>query len=605
MCGIFFSHANVFSSKENIHSLDFLSHRGPDEQIIYRPANDPKSIYGFTRLSIRAKKRGGQPYKYDEIISMINGELFNEAEVLQDLSRLDSNLELPEGDMQILGLALIKFGPEYLGRCRGQFAGVLHFTSCNKLLMFRDFVGEKPLFYRVVDSKIVQVCSEARFDLFESPQQPTIRARDVIMGYYNSENDPYIFEVPPRSFIQINLSTMELSLSYYDELPQRVKASDKKSLSNRLLYFENILSESVKYQLIADDGVDILLSGGVDSYIILYFAQKYAGKKIKTYTVGFTDKDYDESKKAQVVADFFGVENQLFLFDHEELAASINQVIQFMDVPILDPACIPLFNLLQRIKGSTRCVLTGDGGDEIVRGYKLYKYIDYIDYLCKLPITIKRALPYIFTLLPVKRLHNYQNLQFKVDRVIDILKLDYMLTEEIALSPLAGTPIFQIMCKNLFEKESSLKLSGKTRLELYYLQKILPNLYLRKADRMGMANSVELRAPLLDSKVIKNAFNFSPKELHQLGSKGPITFLAKKYLPSQISNQEKHGFSFKFNDIKKFLKRPIWELNDLGLSSESCDEVWFSDKNNYNQSLASWTLFVLNEFRSHGRINFK
>jgi asparagine synthase (glutamine-hydrolysing) len=275
-----------------------------------------------------------------------------------------------------------------------------------------------------------------------------------------------------------------------------------------------------------------------------------------------------------------------------------------MDVPILDPACIPLYALLKKISIKSNCVLTGDGGDELTQGYELFKYLLYIKGINKLPRIVRLSLSNLLNQLKMFNHDDYKGIQFKIDRFSDVL-LDDSSNFTAALSPFAGTSLYKTLIQSRPRENTFKEKISNQNLELYYLEKILPNIYLRKADRMGMANGIELRAPFLDYEAVKTSMNFSDKELRKMGRKGPISYLASQHLPEAIANQDKHGFSFRFNSMKKYLSTPLWDLQEIGFSKDVCNDLWNNTSNSYNYSLASWALYVLNHFKNENRLEFK
>ena len=608
MCGVYFYFDRQSLVDRNFPGLNFLRHRGRDSEILEIDSNESQCIYGFTRLAIRSKSDGMQPFKYKGNVSMINGELFNESKIREKLSSDGLLDELPAGDMQLLGLYIMEFGTNSLKECRGQFAGVVHLVAQKKLILFRDFLGEKPLFYRIDFNNCIEVCSEHRFNESNSFDNQSLKvnmsSKEVRQGFYDSSSESQIKEVRPGHCVVIDLCSFTEVDESFQEIERRIVSSDRYSFSARINEFENALINAVETQLIADDKVDVLLSGGVDSSLITYYARKLSKKKTVTYTVGFDRKHYDESVKAKDVSNFLGIENEAFYFNESNLADLIPEILKSMDVPILDPACIPLYALLKNISVKSNCVLTGDGGDELTQGYELFKYLAYIKGINMLPRFARLGLSNFLKQIKIFDFDDYKGIQFKIDRFSDVL-LDDSTNFTAALSPFAGTSLYKTLIQSRPRENKAKEKISNRNLELYYLKKILPNVYLRKSDRMGMANGIELRAPFLDYEVVKASMNFSEEELRKMGRKGPISYLALQHLPEAIANQDKHGFSFRFNSIKKHLRTPLWNLHEVGFSKEVCNDLWNNSSNNYNYSLASWALYVLNHFKNENKLEFK
>ena len=597
MCGFIGVFDYNISIEEFTNADSFnLSHRGPDSNVILEL---PSSKISFFRLAIRDIDGGAQPYQdpLGRFVGTINGELYNELEVRSYLVE-DFPLDvLPSGDMQLLAHFIWRYGPEKLNLIDGMFAGFVMFQSDSRVVFFRDRIGEKPLFYLLADGGII-IASEARVVGKKTPQEieKSSITEALIRGWANFDQQLFsnALELAPGCWGEYREGEIPKMESYWS-WPDRY-ANSKVRISRFEKNFERVLIDEVEKRMVSDVDFCTLLSGGIDSGLLTAVVSKVSSRRLTSFTLGFKDSPYDESLLAHRTAKSLGVDHEIINFSNEQLASFVPGILKSMDLPILDTACISLFALCSEVSKNYKVALTGDGGDELFMGYRLFRKFS----------SINRAQKYSqITLFPLSALNalisrvnrfstGYLSLSTLLDRLEDVIRFPEFSPEVVALSPFSGTDIFPFLAKTANRGKSTSIDEPEIRLENYYRNHILPKIYLTKADRMSMAHGLELRAPFLSPKLISEANTIGMKDLVSGPNKKVLRDLASKYLPAEVLSAKKHGFGAPFSQIKPFLVEPEWGTDIIGLPGELCSRVWLSQSE--NDAIASWSLMVLNKF---------
>lgn len=596
MCGIYFTFSKEDNTPDAIN-LAGISHRGPDEQIV-KCISGSKAQIGFCRLAIRDLNGGMQPFFHEEFASAINGELYNQEEISNRIREIAPNVTLPSGDMQILALYIHVTSGAEMSLVKGMFAGFIFFNDENKIMFFRDPVGEKPLFCSISESKF-QLCSELRFNQVSGAKSPPIVVShsDVIRGNFEVNAEDSIFECKPATVYEFDFKSWEMTSRTYFEWPTRSLLGRR--MSNDFL--EQELIDAVDSQLVSDVPIALMLSGGIDSSLLAFLITIVLGKKVKAFTLGFEEKSWDESLLAARFADELKLEHEVIRVSSEQMADEIPNVVHAMDVPILDTACISMFMLAKGIALTHKVAISGDGGDEISQGYELFRWINLIRILRRLGPAAAVTLQKLAQASGAASSYNSRGM--KLARLSDVLAYSEYPIEEIALSPFAGTELMRVLGSDSIEEIRPFRKSNRETLERYYSQKILPTVYLAKSDRMSMTHSLEVRSPFLDREVIAKAFTVGKASLTLHKRKHVLYSLAKKYLPDYILEKPKHGFSAPMTAVIRLLNEPRWDprLTEI-FGQKSVKDVWSLGGRSQNHAMASWSLYVLNSFFSADKL---
>jgi len=601
MCGVYFRRdfvcANEIEEYDRIN-LNKISHRGPDSSTL---VNFQKNIVGFNRLGIRDLLGGFQPYtgKFNDFIACINGELFNQDLLEQKLKDEFPTLILPTGDMQIMAEFISKFGELALNDVDGMFAGFIFKPSSNTLLLFRDKVGEKPLYFKL-DKKGIMVSSETRpllsleniFDFEDS--------KSIIRGFWAETTSCYsgIAKVPAGTYVKINLESKDIKYCKYWGWPGTNFNHSKIAEKNHIGDIADSLSESVRKQLVADVPIALYLSGGLDSALVLGLSKRHSQREIDSLTLDFEGSQFSEKNLAAKTASFFGSKHTVIDLSSTEMANLIPEVLQAMDTPILDPACIGVYALSKVASDlGFKVALSGDGGDELFRGYGIYSYTKYLSALTAMP-TVSKSLLKLIISSGVGQ-NRYLGIQAFAKRALDLLSYSDLSIPELALSPLSGSSLI----RDLLGDNSTgprryvpIKILN-LEFEKYYREQILPELYLVKSDRMSMRHSIELRNPLLDGEILRKIHNLYDQGVSLPKKNLIISSIIGQDFPTEISTAKKQGFSIPISTALPHMNEPEWNLNKLGIKDESARQLWrTSVQGDASQTHAVWALIVLNHF---------
>jgi len=551
MCGI-----NGFAGAPTVagtHWLqigrDTMRHRGPDDAGDWYSA-DGRVGLGHRRLSIIDLSPGGhQPMRdpLGELSIVFNGEIYNYLDLRAELQRLGHAFR-SHSDTEVILVAYRQWGVDCLDRLNGMFAFGLYDSRRNHLFLARDRAGEKPLFYTVIDGQL-RFASELKALMADTamPRRVDPAALDcyLSMGFVPGELCIIqgVSKLPPASALVYRLDDGSLRKWRYWELPEPVEGPvDEERLLDEL---EALLQDSVRRQLVADVPVGILLSGGVDSSLVTAMAVRVASK-VKTFTIRFPGHgSYDETAHARLIAEHFGTE-------HVELSAEASTVdllpmlARQFDEPMADSSMIPTFLVSRLLRAHCTVALGGDGGDELFGGYAHYNRLLWMQQrLGPVPHLLRRPLAAAGGLLPVgfKGRNWLQGLGVKLDSGLPLIASLY---DRDARRTLLGgraapaTSAEQIRSA-LMPIEPDL-LQRATRMDF---MSYLPEDILVKVDRASMLNSLEVRAPLLDYRLIEFAYGKVPSYLKATADSRKVLLkrLTAKVLPPEFDRHRKQGFS--------------------------------------------------------------
>jgi len=598
MCGIYLSINNNTSGNTNEFdslTLNELKSRGPDGTFIIDKYSE-NIVFGFTRLAIRAINDGNQPYQDERFISVFNGELYNTDFLTKEINLKFPEEDVPSGDMQLLGLWIYLFGIQAITKVVGMFAGYIKIES--KIFAIRDRVGEKPLYYGFHED-IFFISSILPKRVYDST---IVDDYTFISGITKNNLSNSLHILPPGSYFEIDqitiFNTKKISIFKYWQWPKRNKFSNGDSFKD----FKNILIESIKSQLVSDVGLSVLLSGGIDSGIVAAVARQELGSELQAFTLSFENSDYDEARLAKITSKHLKLKHEVFQITYEDLATNVQPTLEAMDIPIFDTGALSLFSLTKEVSKSHKVSLSGDGGDELFRGYSLFDHLFVLNFVSKFPIKALLNLSARLISKYISSSEDYLGLELKVKRALSITSNKNLNPILGAISPIGGTELFDLISKRLkIYPETYPKVTTQKILERFYYDEILPKVYLVKADRMSMIHGLELRAPLLDYRVIESAFDLSEANIRFKGRKADLKKLGKDFLPSQILDSKKHGFSTPFHKVVKYLEMPQWKSCESEEEFNRFVEIWEKSKEgNEWASIPAWNLLVKEHFFNRG-----
>lgn len=553
---------SLANSKELVHAMNAsIAHRGPDDEGVWS-SRDDQLFFGHRRLSIIDLTPSGHQPMIDELGNAIvfNGEIYNYKELRGEL-RKNTQLKT-ESDTEVILNLYRNHGHASLSSLNGMFAFAYWNQHNETLFLARDRAGKKPLYYTLHDGKFA-FSSEIKA-LLTLPWVKTIPDQSALYHFltYNQLPAPLtmfegIHKLDAGECMTIHKGHIKIE-SYWSIAPQNFQHKSEKEISDELFYQ---LQKSVNYRMVADVPVGAFLSGGVDSSAVVALMRAQSQATIKTFSVGFEGQsNYDERIYADKVAKLFNTEHFEKNIKPEDISNSLPLIIDSFDEPMADATCIPIYFISQLAReNGTIVVQTGDGADELFSGYrswmKYQKVYPLYHFYNKFPPLIKKgmanlvnetndeasALREIFS-----RAAHGQELfwggakAFKESTKRSFLSAAY-------LKDIGDTNSYSIIQK--YKREfSQLKVKHPWLTDTDWMCYLglrfqIPSKYLYRMDKLGMANSIEIRNPFLDYHLINTAFSIPSR--FKTKNKEPKYIVKKsleRILPHEILYRKKMGF---------------------------------------------------------------
>jgi asparagine synthase (glutamine-hydrolysing) len=557
MCGIIGSASVTACTNRSwlLAGRDAMRHRGPDDAGEWWSA-DGRVGFGHRRLSIvDLSPAGHQPMQDDArtLTIIFNGEIYNFRDLRNELS-VAGYVFKSNSDTEVILAAYKYWGRECLTRLNGMFAIAIFDERRDKVLLARDRAGEKPLFFRFENGKSLRFASELK-GLLADPSvsrriNPSALDYYLMMGYVPGQDcilQGYN-KLPPAHAIEFDLRKGTLQKWRYWQAPELDDAAsvgqyDEVALLDKL---EILLEDSVRQQLVADVPVGVLLSGGVDSSLITAMAVR-SSSLVQTFTVGFHGHGaLDESEHARLIARHFGTQHRELLAE-PATADILPRLARQFDEPVADSSMIPMFLVSELVRRECSVALGGDGGDELFGGYGSYSKLLWMEeYLSKLPLPLRRLVAMgAEKILPVgfKGRNWLQGLSRNFDGCMPMITSFFDATTRMRL--LGGkdswAAVAMLMMQERVPVNSDL-LQRATRMDF---QDYLAEDILVKVDRASMLNSLEVRAPFLDYRIVEFAFGIVPSCLKatRIDRKILLKQLTARVLPKEFDRHRKQGFS--------------------------------------------------------------
>lgn len=571
-------------SKELLSKMmDLIHHRGPDGGGQYR--SGPVGL-GHRRLGIIDLSTGDQPMCNEDgtVWVVYNGEIYNFRELRADLESRGHKFK-SESDTEVIVHLYEEYGVDSVEKLQGMFAYAIWDERKKTLLLARDRVGIKPLYYTNT-GKALLFASEIKAILADKSENRLInhRAIDLFLTYYYLPGNETllrgIYKLEPGHYMLVQKGRP--SIHQYWDLEFKV-SSRWQYLSEAVEALRDLLYKTVKDHMISDVPVGVLLSGGVDSTGVLRYAVEQTDKPVQTFTVGFEGENFaDERPYARLAAKQFGTIHHEITISGEQFKDFLPNYVWHMEEPVCEPPGIALYYVSRLAReAGVKVLLSGEGGDEAFGGYQNYRNIVFIEGLKKLLGPAKSLLKpslRIAAKLGKPGIECYTGL---VDSQLEEFYLSRTATPTTGFNKLKNelyTKEFAALLKeehaDLPTKKLAQQTNGMSVLnKMLYLdtKTWLPNDLLVKADKMTMATSVELRVPLLDFHVLEFAASL-PSRFKVFGwsLKRVLKEALKESVPPQILRRKKTGFPVPYEHwLKKELRQDILEIckGNGGLSS--------------------------------------
>jgi len=618
MCGI----AGVFSPGKGPPSpnllrrmLHLLRHRGPDEFGVFL---DSSIGLAHARLSIIDLSTGQQPIRNEDgsLWIVFNGEIFNYIELRKDLVSRGHRFRTRSDTEVILHLYEEK-GEDALDELNGQFAFAIWDGNRKKLFLARDRMGIRPLFYARAGNDWV-FGSEVKV-VFAHPgieRKLDVIALDDVFTFWlplpPRTAFEGIFEVPPAHSLTIDEHGARLQR--YWELPGE---TDRHGLHDEKYYADalrELMVDSTRLQLRADVPVGAYLSGGLDSSVIASLVRNFTSNSLRTFSIRFEDPEFDESAKQKIMSDYLGTEHTDFTCGYGDIAEAFPKVIWHTETPILRTAPVPLYLLSRLVReNSYKVVLTGEGADEILAGYDLFKeakvrrFMEACPDSRMRPLLLSRLYPYLrssptrsiayakaFFGAPIAPFSREFHSHAPRWNMTSLIKRFYSpgLRAEIASSNPAAR-----VAELFGDLDRARHLDPLTWSQEIEIKTLLPSYLLSsQGDRMLMGNSVEGRFPFLDHRVVEFALSIPPHiRMKGLTEKYVLRRSMDDILPKEIGKMEKQPY--RAPDSRCFIENDEEGVAEAMLSPECIARNGYFDP--------KYTEMLVTKCRRNPQVGFK
>ena len=541
-----------------------LVHRGPDEGSTDAFGH---CVLGHQRLKVIDLDTGYQPVSNEtgDVVAVFNGEAYN---FMSLRDQLGGHEVRGTGDTPILPHLYEESGPHFVERLHGMFAVALWDAGRERLVLARDRLGKKPLLWARLPDGTLAFASELKA-LLRLPQLSREIDLDAVDAYLALQYVPGdrtalrgIHKLAPGHVLVAEGATQRIE-RYWQPEPADPSANDGEWLER----VRATVGEAVRKRLVADVPLGALLSGGIDSSIVVALMAQASSQPVRTFTVGFPDVRYDERAYARAVASRYGTVHEEVEIE-EDIASTLPRLAATFDEPLGDEAAFPTFLIAEQARRHVTVALVGDGGDESFAGYERYVAHRLAE---RIPPLVAQAGAAALRLLPAARREPRSSL-FRATRFLDV-----------ASAP-AGQRYARLM--EVFPVElrrelwSDTRLAQQVRLEpaghgvaglqLLDLETYLPGDLLLKADLASMAHSLELRSPLLDHEVVALGLAL-PESLKTRGREGKVA-LRRAFaadLPPEVAGRGKTGFGV---PLGRWFRS---DLRDAAHDLLSSDRGWF------------------------------
>lgn len=522
-----------------------LAHRGPDSSGTYLDERGGASIgLSHCRLSIiDLSGNAAQPMSYQNLTMVYNGEVYNFQEIRENLVKKGYDF-FSNSDSEVVLKAFHCYGIECVDKFIGMFAFVIYDRGSGKIYFIKDRAGVKPLnIYK--SKKLILFGSDSRVfqhhPAFEKKISNTSLLQYLHFGYVPSPYSIFknVEKIEPGTILILDIASgREKKIVYWDVYDVYEKPRLVISKADALSRMDQLISQSVKYRTIADVPIGVFLSGGFDSSLVAYYLQANSDKPIKTFTVGFKEAEYDESRYAKKIADYLGTDHHELIIGTNEFIESVQKVADILDEPLNDFSVIPANHISKFVSEFVKVAVSADGGEETFAGYG--NYIDQYDRNRFISNALRLVPQFVFSFFQkmknrprVRLLHDLASKKLIFDEKDFENEIRFLAHTRFDDRPTPFESFINI--QNDCYEQRLLARDYKTR---------LLNDFLVKIDRASMFNSLELREPFLDHSLLDFMARL-PIELKCYGNvpKGLMKELAYSKIPRKFLDRPKMGFT--------------------------------------------------------------
>jgi asparagine synthase (glutamine-hydrolysing) len=554
--------------------MDAMSHRGPDEEGVYASGNVG---FGHKRLRIIDLKSGAQPMANEDrsIWVIFNGEIYNYKRLQSFLLSKGHSLRT-NSDTEVIVHLYEEFGEECVSKLQGMFSFALWDENKRLLLLARDRIGIKPLYYCVSDQALL-FGSEVKAILADGsvPAEVDFIALDTFLSFQYLPGERTLFKhikkLSPGHYLTVHQGALKIS-QYWDL--HFSGSRQHQTIDESVAELRELLGQTVRDHMISDVPVGVLLSGGVDSTAVLSYAAEATGSPLSTFTIGFNEDRFpDERVGARLAATKFGTTHYEATISAADFADCLPKYVWHMEEPVCEPPAIALYYLTKLARNHVTVLLSGEGGDEAFAGYKNYWNLARLESLKgslgRLANPLSRMCGALGEMAGSQKLRQYAPLltmpveKYYFSRASSPFEGFNRSRRELYTSQLSNAVREngrEDVLGHLFETVRTCNILEKL---LYVDNKTwLPDDLLIKADKITMANSVELRVPLLDHRVLEFAASLpAAHKLYHGQSKYVLKRAIADRVPKEILERRKTGFPVPYETwLRKDLKSFAWDI---------------------------------------------
>lgn len=594
MCG-FVGYINKESDKnENIKKMaDLIAHRGPDSEGYY---TDDNIALGFRRLSIIDLNNGSQPiYNQDKSkVIVFNGEIYNYQELREELIEKGYKFQT-KTDTEVILHGYEEYQEKILDKLRGMFAFVIYDKTNEEIFAARDFYGIKPFYYAKMGDTFLfgsEIKSFLIHPSFKKELNRKMLEYYLTFQYSVGEETFFknVFKLMPGHYLKYKDGNLEIKQYYTLEFEE----DDTKTYEEWKEGIDERLKDSIRAHKISDVEVGSFLSSGVDSSFIA------ASSDVdKTFTVGFNDKKYSEISYAEDLSKKINTENINKVITKEEYFKNLSNIMYYMDEPLADPSAIALYFVTKIASENVKVSLSGEGADEIFGGYNIYQEPFVWPWYYKIPYPIRKVVGSVASVFPAHRGLNFLVRRGKKleDRFVGNAFIFNTKEVKKLTSFKPETKGFKDLTNPYYEKVSNK--DEVTKMQYIDFNFWLIGDILLKADKMSMANSLEVRVPFLDRPLIDYARHIPTKyKVDKYKTKKIFRDIANKTLEDKVADKKKLGFPvpirvwIKDNDVYNTIKQRFEKAGEFFNTKRIIKLLDDHKEGKKDNSRKIWTIYI-------------
>jgi asparagine synthase (glutamine-hydrolysing) len=532
--------------------LKVIHHRGPDDQGSYQKDN---FWVGFKRLSIIDLSTGHQPMFNEDlsIVVVCNGEIYNYKELRSELVMKGHSFR-SASDIEVIVHLYEEYGEDFISKLRGMFGIAVWDSNEKKLLLGRDRIGIKPLYYSCKSDQIIfssEIKSIAAYPGFEKKVSAQALSDLLCLKYVPTPHTLFdgIKALRPGYLLVCGADGSVREKQYWDldfENKMEFAGSSEAELVECLT---DLVLEAVESHLMSDVPFGAFLSGGIDSSLVVALMSKFLNQPVKTYSIGYEDSSMSELPYAQMVADMYHTDHHDILVSGRDLIDLTESVVWHLDQPIADPPSLAMYKLSLFASQDVKMVLTGEGGDELFAGYARYAGEKAYPFFQLVPPALRKIAARVSGRIPKMRRLNVALNALSQDDTVTRLTNWFALLNYDMRRKLVTDSFYQTVGDFTGTTPFADQLAGKSfshQLDrmLYVDTKLwLVDDLLARGDKMTMAASIEGRVPFLDHKLVEFAASLPPEmKVKGLERKYLLKKVAEKWLPRELVYRKKKGF---------------------------------------------------------------